>query len=61
MAFHLSQGDEVEVRPTDKIGWVTAVVSYHDSKGTGFIVDTKNHGRFSFSDTDHPDIRKKTK
>ena len=60
--FNVSLGDELEVRPTDAIGWVGGVVSYADSgKSTGFIVDTKDHGRFSFSDSEHADVRRPVK
>lgn len=60
--FSVSLGDELEVRPTDAIGWVPCVVSYADSgRSTGFIVDTQDGQRFSFSDSDHPDIRRKQK
>lgn len=58
MAHAFSLGDELEIRPTDQVGWVKGVVDYDSGRGS-FIVATEKHGRFSFSDSSHPDLRKK--
>lgn len=58
---NVSLNDEVEIKVNDKVGWVTGVVSYAETKGLGFIVDTEKHGRFTFSDSKHDDLRKPRK
>jgi len=54
----LRSGDEVQLRVSEKVGWVDGCVSYANTSGGSYIVDTEKHGRFAVSQN-HEDLREK--
>jgi len=54
----LSEGDAVQLHVNDRVGWVDGCVSYANTSGGSYIVDTEKHGRFSVS-LNHEDLREK--
>lgn len=60
MQLRVQEGQSVELRVTDAIGWVPGVVTYvgSDVGLTHCIVDTEKHGRFAVS-RGHEDLRSK--
>lgn len=51
----VQQGETCELFVNPNVGWVDAVCSYaHQGQ---YILDTREHGRFSLSQGGHPDVR----